>query len=72
MPNRLGVPIIVAINKIDKESANPQQVMQQLTEYGLISEEWGGDTIMVPVSAHKKIGLDDFWKISWSWQKCRI
>ena len=54
-----GVPIIVAINKIDKESANPQQVMQQLTEYGLISEEWGGDTIMVPVSAHKKIGLDD-------------
>lgn len=54
-----GVPIIVAINKIDKESANPEHVMQQLTEYGLISEEWGGDTIMVPVSAHKKIGLDD-------------
>lgn len=54
-----NVPIIVAINKIDKESANPQQVMQQLTEYGLISEEWGGDTIMVPVSAHKKIGLDE-------------
>ena len=54
-----GVPIIVAINKIDKESANPEHVMQQLTEYGLISEDWGGDTIMVPVSAHKKIGLDD-------------
>jgi len=53
------VPIIVAINKIDKESANPEHVMQQLTEYGLISEDWGGDTIMVPVSAHKKIGLDD-------------
>ena len=54
-----GVPIIVAINKIDKESANPDHVMQQLTEYGLVSEQWGGDTIMVPVSAHKKIGLDD-------------
>lgn len=54
-----GVPIIVAINKIDKESANPEHVMQQLTEYGLVSEDWGGDTIMVPVSAHKKIGLDD-------------
>ena len=54
-----GVPIIVAINKIDKESANPEHVMQQLTEYGLVREDWGGDTIMVPVSAHKKIGLDD-------------
>lgn len=54
-----GVPVIVAINKIDKESANPEHVMQQLTEYGLVGEDWGGDTIMVPVSAHKKIGLDD-------------
>ncbi|MCI1822166.1 MAG: translation initiation factor IF-2 [Megasphaera sp.] len=54
-----GVPVIVAINKIDKEGANPSQVMQQLTEYGLVGEEWGGDTIMVPVSAHKKIGLDE-------------
>ncbi len=54
-----GVPIIVAINKIDKEGANPDHVMQQLTEYGLVSEAWGGDTIMVPVSAHKKVGLDD-------------
>lgn len=54
-----GVPIIVAINKIDKDGANPDHVMQQLTEYGLVSEAWGGDTIMVPVSAHKKIGLDD-------------
>ncbi|ERT57155.1 translation initiation factor IF-2 [Megasphaera vaginalis (ex Srinivasan et al. 2021)] len=54
-----GVPVIVAINKIDKESAAPQNVMQQLTEYGLISEDWGGDTIMVPVSAHTKIGLDE-------------
>ncbi len=54
-----GVPIIVAINKIDKEGANPELVKQQLTEYGLVGEEWGGDTIMVPVSAHKKIGLED-------------
>ena len=54
-----SVPIVFAINKIDKESANPEHVMQQLTEYGLVSEDWGGDTIMVPVSAHKKIGLDD-------------
>lgn len=54
-----GVPVIVAINKIDKESANQEHVMQQLTEYGLVSEDWGGDTIMVPVSAHKKIGLDE-------------
>lgn len=54
-----NVPVIVAINKIDKEGANPSNVMQQLTEYGLISEDWGGDTIMVPVSAHTKQGLDD-------------
>lgn len=54
-----GVPIIVAINKIDKEGANPEYVMQQLMEYGLVGEAWGGDTIMVPVSAHKKIGLDE-------------
>lgn len=54
-----GVPVIVAINKIDKEGANPNNVMQQLTEYGLVSEDWGGDTIMVPVSAHTKQGLDD-------------
>jgi translation initiation factor IF-2 len=54
-----GVPIIVAINKIDKEGANPEMVKQQLTEYGLVGEDWGGDTIMVPVSAHKKIGLED-------------
>ena len=54
-----GVPIIVAINKMDKEGANPDHVMQQLTEYGLVSEAWGGDTIMVPVSAHKKMGLDE-------------
>ncbi len=47
------VPIVVAINKIDKEGANPERVKQELTEYGLIDEEWGGDTIMVPISAKK-------------------
>ena len=53
-----GVPIIVAINKMDKPTANPDRVKQQLTEYGLVSEEWGGDTICVPVSAKTKQGLD--------------
>lgn len=53
-----GVPIIVAINKIDREGANPDRVKQQLTEQGLVSEEWGGDTICVNVSAKKKINLD--------------
>jgi translation initiation factor IF-2 len=46
-----GVPIIVAINKIDKEGANPEKIKQSLTEYDLVAEEWGGDTVMVPVSA---------------------
>jgi translation initiation factor IF-2 len=53
------VPIVVAINKIDKPEANPQKVKQQLTEYGLIAEEWGGKTIMVPVSAKTRQGIDD-------------
>lgn len=53
------VPIIVAINKIDKEGANPDFVMQQLSEHGLIPEAWGGDTIMVPVSARQKTGIND-------------
>jgi len=52
------VPIIVAINKIDKEDASADRVKQELTEYGLVSEEWGGDTIMVPVSAIKGDNLD--------------
>lgn len=52
-----GVPIIVAINKIDKPSANPDRVKQQLSEVGLVPEEWGGDTICVLVSAKKKEGL---------------
>ncbi|MGE5557973.1 MAG: translation initiation factor IF-2 [Bacillota bacterium] len=54
-----GIPIIVAINKIDKSDANPDRVKQQLTEYNLVSEEWGGETIIVPVSAKQKIGLED-------------
>nr|WP_211230015.1 translation initiation factor IF-2 [Desulfovirgula thermocuniculi] len=54
-----GVPIIVAINKIDKPNANPERVKQQLTEYGLVAEEWGGDTVMVPVSAKTRQGLED-------------
>lgn len=53
------VPIIVAINKMDKPGANPERVMQQMTEYGLVAESWGGDTIMVPVSAVKKSGISD-------------
>lgn len=53
-----NVPIIVAINKIDKPEANPERVKQQLSEYGLIPEEWGGDTIMVPISAKRKQGID--------------
>ena len=54
-----GVSIIVAINKMDKDSANPEQIKQQLTEYELIPEEWGGDTPIVPVSAKAKTGIDD-------------
>ena len=53
------VPIIVAINKMDKPGANPERVMQQMTEYGLVAESWGGDTIMVPVSAVKKTGISE-------------
>lgn len=52
------VPIVVAINKIDKPQANPQRVLQQLTEHGLVPEEWGGETICVPVSAVSGEGLD--------------
>lgn len=54
-----GVSIIVAINKMDKISADPERVKQQLTEYGLVPEEWGGDVPVIPVSAHTKEGLDD-------------
>lgn len=53
-----GVQIIVAINKMDKPTANPDRVMQGLTEHGLVPEEWGGDIICVPVSAHTGQGID--------------
>ncbi|WP_102692623.1 translation initiation factor IF-2 [Rummeliibacillus pycnus] len=52
------VPIIVAVNKMDKPTANPDRVMQELTEHGLIPEDWGGDTIFVPISALKGEGID--------------
>ncbi|MFD3260968.1 translation initiation factor IF-2 [Paenibacillus lentus] len=54
-----GLPIIVAVNKIDKPTANPDKVKQELTEYGLVPEEWGGDTIFVNVSAKQRMGLED-------------
>ena len=53
-----NVPIVVAINKIDRPGANVDKVKQELTDYGLIAEDWGGDTICVPVSAHTKEGID--------------
>ena len=53
------IPIIVAINKIDRENANPDRVMQQLTEYGLVPEEWGGQTICCKISAKKHIGIEN-------------
>ena len=53
-----NVPIIVAINKIDKEDANPDRVKQELTEYGLVVEEWGGETIAVPVSAKARTNIE--------------
>ena len=54
-----GVSLIVAINKMDKPAANPDLVKQQLTEYELVPEEWGGDVPCIPVSAHTKMGIDD-------------
>ena len=53
-----NVSIIVAINKIDKPGANPDRIKQDLTEYGLVAEEWGGETIFVPVSAKQRIGIE--------------
>ena len=54
-----GVPIIVAINKMDKPTANPEKIKEQLTKYDLICEEWGGDTIICPISAKTGMGLDN-------------
>jgi translation initiation factor IF-2 len=53
------IPIIVAINKMDKPEANPDRIKQQLTEYGLVAEEWGGDTIICPISAKTGMGIDN-------------
>ncbi len=53
-----GIPIIVAVNKMDLPNANPDRIKQQLTEYELVSEEWGGDTIVCPISAKKGDGID--------------
>ncbi|MDD5946815.1 MAG: translation initiation factor IF-2 [Oscillospiraceae bacterium] len=54
-----GITVVVAINKMDKEGANPERIKQQLTEHELVPEEWGGDTICVPVSAKTGMGIDD-------------
>ena len=54
-----SVPIVVAVNKVDKEAANPDRIRSQLTEYGLVAEEYGGDTMFVNISALKRIGLDE-------------
>lgn len=54
-----NVPTIVAVNKVDKPTSNPDRVMQELTEYGLVPEDWGGDTIFVPLSALSGDGIDD-------------
>ena len=53
------MPIVVAVNKIDLEDANPDRIKQQLTELELVPEEWGGHTIFVEVSAKQKYGLDE-------------
>ena len=53
------IPIIVAINKMDKPDANPERIKQQLTEYGLVAEDWGGDTIVCPISAKTGMGVDN-------------
>lgn len=58
-----GVPMIVAINKMDKPGANPERVKQQLTEYGILPEEWGGTAICIPISAKTGMGLDELKKM---------
>jgi len=54
-----NIPVVVAVNKMDKVGANPDRIKQQLTEYDLVSEEWGGDTIVCPISAKTGMGIDD-------------
>ena len=58
-----GIPVIVAVNKMDKEGANPDHVKGQLSEHGLTPEDWGGDTPVIPVSAHTGFGIDDLLEI---------
>ncbi|AEH44096.1 translation initiation factor IF-2 [Thermodesulfatator indicus DSM 15286] len=58
-----GVPIVVAINKIDKPEANPERVKSELAELGLVPEDWGGDTLYAEISAKKKIGIDDLLEL---------
>ena len=67
-----GVEIIVAINKIDKPSANVERVKQELSEYELIPEDWGGSTIFVPVSAHTGEGIDTLLEMILSWIKEKV
>ena len=64
------IPIIVAINKMDKPEANPERVKQQLTEYGLVSEEWGGDTICCPISAKTGMGVDNLLEMVVLTERC--
>ena len=64
------IPIIVAINKMDKHGANPDRIKQQLTEYDLVPEEWGGETIICPISAQGR-ALTSCWKWSFSRRKCK-
>ena len=54
-----NIPVVVAINKMDTVGANPERIKQQLTEYDLVSEEWGGDTIIVPISAKTGMGIEE-------------
>lgn len=58
-----NVPIIVAVNKIDKPGANPERIMRELSDYGLISEEWGGDTLFAQISAKKKTGIEELLEL---------
>lgn len=58
-----NVPIIVAVNKIDKPGANPERIMRELSDYNLISEEWGGDTLFAQISAKKKTGIEDLLEL---------